>query len=70
MAISGEFRLGNLVTEAQHPRDTNLSEVAGKDIAAGLAELFDIDKDVVETCLLYTSPSPRNKTHSRMPATA
>ena len=43
-----EFRLGPLVTEASHPRSTELSQVARLDAAAGLAVLFDVDRDVVE----------------------
>lgn len=44
-----EFRLGPLVTEAWHPRSTELSQIARQDAAAGLAILFDVDRDVVET---------------------
>ena len=44
-----EFHLGSLVTEASHPRSQALSEVAREDAAAGLALLFDVDGDVVET---------------------
>ena len=44
----GEFHLGPLVTEAAHPRSRELSRVAGDDVAAGLAVLFDVDLDVVE----------------------
>jgi N-acetylmuramic acid 6-phosphate etherase len=44
-----EFRLGPLVTEAPHPRSTELSEIARQDAAAGLAVLFDVDRDVVLT---------------------
>ena len=44
----GEFHLGPLVTEAPHPRSSELSQVAGDDVAAGLALLFDVDRDVVE----------------------
>ena len=33
---------------------------------------FDIEKleIIVDTCLLYTSPSPRDRTRSRMPSSA
>ena len=44
-----QFRLGALVTEASHPRSTELSQVARQDAAAGLGVLFDVDRDVVET---------------------
>ena len=45
----GEFHLGPLVTEAAHPRSQELSRIAGDDAAAGLALLFDVDRDVVQT---------------------
>ena len=43
-----EFRLGPLVTEASHPRSTDLGPVARQDAAEGLAVLFDVDRDVVD----------------------
>ena len=33
-------------------------------------ENFYIDPESVEVCLLYTSPSPRDKRQSRMPSSA
>ncbi len=45
----GEFHLGPLVTEGSHPRSRQLSEAAHRDSAEGLAVLFDVDRDVVET---------------------
>ena len=47
LTISGQFKLGALVTEASHPVTANLSEVAKQDIAAALKLLFDVDDDVV-----------------------
>lgn len=44
-----EFRLGSLVTEASHPRSTELSRIAREDAAEGLAVLFEVDRDVVQT---------------------
>ena len=32
--------------------------------------LFSLGYDVYTTCLLYTSPSPRDRTRSRMPSSA
>ena len=32
--------------------------------------LADLGADVVKVCLLYTSPSPRDKRQSRMPSSA
>ena len=41
--------------------------------AAGIGSIVIYDDDVVELsnfCLLYTSPSPRDRTRSRMPSSA
>ena len=45
----GTSASATLVTEASHPRSTELSQIARQDTAAGLAVLFDVDRDVVET---------------------
>ena len=33
-------------------------------------DLFDLDQEGYGTCLLYTSPSPRDRQKSRMPSSA
>ena len=48
LKISGQFKLGALVTESAHPVTAGLSEVAKGDIAAALKLLFDVDDDVVK----------------------
>ena len=35
-----------------------------------IGEVYRFRLDDVESCLLYTSPSPRDRTRSRMPSTA
>ena len=35
-----------------------------------LTPKVDVDDDITDTCLLYTSPSPRDRTRSRMPSSA
>ncbi|MEI9959979.1 MAG: hypothetical protein WDM76_02265 [Limisphaerales bacterium] len=47
LKISGQFKLGALVTESSHPVTANLSDVAKQDIAAALKLLFDVDDDVI-----------------------
>jgi N-acetylmuramic acid 6-phosphate etherase len=47
LRISGQFKLGALVTEASHPVTANLSDVAKTDVAA-LKLLFEVDNDVVQ----------------------
>lgn len=47
LKIADQFKLGALTTESSHPVTANLSEVAKKDIAAGLKLLFEVDDDVI-----------------------
>lgn len=47
LKIADQFKLGVLTTESSHPVTAQLSDVARKDIAAGLKLLFDVDDDVV-----------------------
>ncbi|MEI6667066.1 MAG: hypothetical protein WCP29_02840 [Acidobacteriota bacterium] len=47
LKIAGDFSLGELVTEAAHPRSIDLSHTAKTSAASGLATLFDIDRDVI-----------------------
>jgi N-acetylmuramic acid 6-phosphate etherase len=47
LRISGQFKLGALVTEASHPVTANLSDVAKRDVPGALKLLFDTDDDVV-----------------------
>src|SRR5580692_1253950 len=47
LKISGQFKLGALVTEASHPVTASLSDTARVDIAAALKLLFDVDADVL-----------------------
>lgn len=46
LSVSGQFKLGHLLTESFHPVTANLSEVAMRDTAAGLKLLFQVDRDV------------------------
>ena len=59
-----------------HPSKSNLKkedQLAWK-IAEIASDKAKIDKDavdmVINSCLLYTSPSPRDKRQSRMPSSA
>src|SRR5258706_15638521 len=47
LKISGQFKLGALVTEASHPVTAQLSDVAKRDIAQALDLLFQVDADVI-----------------------
>ena len=67
-----------LVAQAKEQIETLLQEDAEAQVAAGTAQFIDI-RDIRElkregripgACLLYTSPSPRDATLSRMPSSA
>ncbi len=47
LRIADQFQLGRLVTESPHPRDRDLSDTAKTDLPGALAQLFDVDKDVL-----------------------
>ena len=49
----------------RHPDDRLKIETYLNQISSGLASAHDVD-----ICLLYTSPSPRDKRQSRMPSSA
>lgn len=49
LALSGEFRLGDLTTEKSHPVTRELSQTAERDVPSALRLLFDVDADVVST---------------------
>ena len=56
------------VASAVNKNTTDLTlEQKRKLVAAGYKI---IQNHVIETCLLYTSPSPRDRTRSRMPSSA
>ena len=51
----------------------NVLNIVSREIALGEKLSNDVIKDLkelIETCLLYTSPSPRDRTRSRMPSSA
>jgi N-acetylmuramic acid 6-phosphate etherase len=48
LKISGQFKLGALVTESSHPVTAQLSDVARHDIAQALDLLFQVDADVLK----------------------
>ena len=49
--------------------DSLADETRGTVVEADLAKRSDVQK-LVKICLLYTSPSPRDRTRSRMPSSA
>ncbi|MBI3947060.1 MAG: hypothetical protein HY321_14135 [Armatimonadetes bacterium] len=49
LSKASRFRLGDLLTETPHPGTSRLSQAARECIPAALAQLFEVDRDVVET---------------------
>jgi len=59
-AVSYEYNIGKYeVTAGQYTEFLNAVDAAGTD-----------PYDLYNSCLLYTSPSPRDRTRSRMPSSA
>ena len=55
---------------SQDPQPKQKSEGPGKLISEMLQLLSFSEQLRVQSCLLYTSPSPRDRTRSRMPSSA
>jgi len=61
LKISGQFKLGALVTESSHPVTANLSEAAKSDIAGALKLLFEADGDVIKKFYEFASSGKAEK---------
>ena len=48
--------------------DSNVDEDLSQSEVRGLRTILDLARDII--CLLYTSPSPRDRQKSRMPSSA
>ena len=70
--VESIVRLGTLLPFAQAPEI--LKHFTGVTVSAAtvrrLTEVAGAMQEQVERCLLYTSPSPRDRTRSRMPSSA
>ena len=49
---------------------TSVSLTNVGDLGIRIGDYLMIDDEIVRVCLLYTSPSPRDRTRSRMPSSA
>ena len=58
--------MGNAVEMARYYSLSGADELCMLDINAS----YQNRKTFIKTCLLYTSPSPRDRTRSRMPSSA
>ena len=69
--LASVVQIGGIVRRASHPKEPNVSLNGGPQ----MVEISRDGKRVYFTnslyaCLLYTSPSPRDRTRSRMPSSA
>src|SRR5664280_2801015 len=75
MGTEPRLRIMQLLLSA-HPEGLVVSEIQdeleipGSTLSHHLDKLKNEDLVKVERCLLYTSPSPRDRTRSRMPSSA
>ena len=71
----GQEAINGIMEVAGETASPRAYEVAGqliKSVADSTDKLMDLQKKVkeIDDCLLYTSPSPRDKRQSRMPSSA
>ena len=64
LRISGQFKLGALVTEASHPATDNLSEVAKQDLVQALDLLFEVCSSGVSRSSGQAPSSPNSNQRS------
>ena len=68
---SGDKLAAEVIKELKKSKiDIEYLSVGGQHLnSIGIKSIYD-QKDVTYICLLYTSPSPRDKSSSRMPSSA
>ena len=71
-AVAGYWSTCVLYPARLVPEREEVPALRGLDLAEAMARLTaqSLRGRVVDTCLLYTSPSPRDRTRSRMPSSA
>ena len=65
-----EHLLFALVEDEHASKVMNACGVDLGELKATVAQYLDTELDALKVCLLYTSPSPRDKRQSRMPSSA
>ena len=68
LMTAGAANAGGLVTK--HASSVQLTVDAAKTTATRMGNSYSVSGSGVVTCLLYTSPSPRDVEESRMPSSA
>ena len=68
--LGGEIVIGSQITKVQETFATIFAEGDGFRRNGSQFDLMLSDGDTLSLCLLYTSPSPRDATLSRMPSSA
>ena len=59
-----------ILTLSCHQEIENVTKVTGLVTEKAMVVSAGIEASTIGTCLLYTSPSPRDRTRSRMPSSA
>ena len=72
VTLDSEAGLWHVLLDGMQLRTPGKIELAvpSKSLAEILAAEWDAQAEYVNPCLLYTSPSPRDKRQSRMPSSA
>ena len=82
MRLAMDPTIAHKVSRSRIAREIAVTYVAGEDVASAVDKAADqvskgldvslhpLDPDPADLCLLYTSPSPRDRQKSRMPSSA
>ena len=68
--VEGNLKLGRAVTDPTPSLDVVVDRPDKPEEACGVFAVLASDQPVANLCLLYTSPSPRDRQKSRMPSSA
>ena len=68
--IQGKTSAGSVNVRAEGSNNTNLQQGLAKYFIQYAQATDTVNKSLNSSCLLYTSPSPRDKRQSRMPSSA
>ena len=71
LVVDDDERIRNLLSQYLIKEDFIVSTASGAEEARKKTQLIKFDLIILDIiCLLYTSPSPRDRTRSRMPSSA
>ena len=69
-SLNWEAVIRTFLNEKRNAEENKYLKPILKSVTAEFSKAKWFDSEEIEACLLYTSPSPRDRTRSRMPSSA